>query len=58
MTFRERRTLAELRFATRVFMARHRVRQWTPPEPPARAAFVPEWVRRGIAKDMTNRSAA
>lgn len=52
------RTLAELRFATRVFMVRHRVLRWTPPEPTKpQVAFVPEWVRRGIAKDMT-RSAA
>ena len=47
------RTLAELRFATRIFMVRHRVLRWTPEPTKPQAAFVPEWLRRGIAKDLT-----
>jgi len=48
------RQLAQLRFNTKVFFVRHRVLRWTPPEPTKpQAAFVPEWLRRGIAKDLT-----
>ncbi len=52
-------TISELRFATRIVMARHRVITWQPrPVVKAEPAFVPEWLRRGaVVKDMT-RSAA
>ncbi len=47
--FAQARTLAELRFATRVFMRRHRTLPWRPAEP----TRVPEWLRRGIPKDLS-----
>jgi len=57
-TFALSRQLAQLRFNTRVLFVRHRVLRWTPPEPPAQAAFVPEWVRRGAPRDFTGRLAS
>ena len=51
------RTAAELRFATRRWMERHRVVRWTPMAEP-KPAFVPEWLRRGATvKDFTGTTA-
>jgi hypothetical protein len=48
------RTLAELRFATKVFMARHRVIRWAPQlEVRQEPANKPEWLKRSLARDFT-----
>jgi len=48
------RQLAELRHATRIVMARHRVIRWTPLAQPQTPPPVPEWIRRGrLARDTT-----
>jgi hypothetical protein len=53
------RTADELRFATRRWMERHRVIRWQPMAAPAQQpAFVPEWLKRGMAvKDFTGTTA-
>jgi hypothetical protein len=53
------RTLDQLRHATRVVMVRHRVIRWAPMAAPTQQpAFVPEWLRRGMAvKDFTGTTA-
>jgi hypothetical protein len=53
------RTLDHLRHATRLVMERHRVVRWQPmAAPKQQPAFVPEWLRRGMAvKDFTGTTA-
>jgi hypothetical protein len=51
------RTLAELHHATRVVMRRHRVIRWSALAVPQNPPPVPEWLRRGIAKDLTGLAA-
>ena len=47
------RQLAELRHATRIVMARHRVIRWMPLAQPQTPPVVPEWISRLTAVDRT-----
>lgn len=50
-TFAQSRTIAELRFATRVLMRRHRTIPLTRHQP----VYVPEWRTRLTARDFSGR---